>query len=124
MKYKLRFITVLGLILAFTALLIAATAFGVESAMPGVIILAWVIGSLLLHYGITAITKLSEVLVERYLAEATVEKRKRNHIDTRLQDLSDSELMRLKQRLNDGTVNDEMLYKAIIGDDSELLYDD
>jgi hypothetical protein len=53
-----------------------------------------------------------------------IEKRKRERIDSVLRDFSNEDLQRLKERLNDGTVNDEMLYKAIIGDDGELHFDD
>lgn len=120
MKYKLRFIMILGLIMAFSAMLIAVTAFGVESAMTGVVILAWLIGLSLLDLGITAIVGLSGVLVERYVAAQSFEKRKRNHIDSVLHDLTDSDLMRLKQRLVTGTVDDDVLYDEFMGDDGEF----
>lgn len=50
-----------------------------------------------------------------------IEKRKRERIDAVLRDLSDEDLLRLRERLVDGTVNDEVLYGQIVGDDGELL---
>jgi len=50
------------------------------------------------------------------------EKRKRERLDSVLRDLSDEDLMRLKERLMDGTVDDEVLYDRIVGDDGELQY--
>ena len=58
------------------------------------------------------------------LSVEEIEKRKRERIDSVLRDFSNEDLLRLKERLNDGTLNDELLYKAIIGDDGELHYDD
>lgn len=49
------------------------------------------------------------------------EKRKRERLDNVLRDLSSNELMRLKQRLMDGSVDDDMLYNEMIGDDGELV---
>ena len=51
----------------------------------------------------------------------TMEKRKRTNLDAVLRDLSDDDLVRLRQRLQDGTVNDEVLYDNLVGDDGELL---
>jgi hypothetical protein len=50
------------------------------------------------------------------------EKRKRERLDSVLRDLSDDELMRLKERLMDGTVDDGVLYDRIVGEDGELQY--
>ena len=50
------------------------------------------------------------------------EKRKRERLDSVLRDLSDDDLMRLKDRLMDGTVDDEVLYDRIVGEDGELQY--
>ncbi|MDQ7026632.1 MAG: hypothetical protein Q9P44_13875 [Anaerolineae bacterium] len=38
-----------------------------------------------------------------------------------LRDLSDDDLLRLKQRLGDGTVDDDKLYEQIVGGDGELI---
>jgi hypothetical protein len=54
--------------------------------------------------------------------EAAIEKRKRDRLDTVLHDLSDADLLRLRQRLNDGTINDDALEEHLIGEDGELLY--
>jgi hypothetical protein len=48
------------------------------------------------------------------------EKRKRERLDAVLRDLSSEELMRLKERLSDGSVDDEDLYERMVGDDGEL----
>jgi hypothetical protein len=50
------------------------------------------------------------------------EKRKREGIDSVLRDLSDDDLLRLRERLVDGSVNDEFLYEQLVGDDGELMY--
>jgi len=49
------------------------------------------------------------------------EKRKRDELDDVLRDLSDEELIRLRQRLSDGSVDDDMLYEQIIGTDGEFV---
>jgi hypothetical protein len=49
------------------------------------------------------------------------EKRKRERIDNVLRDLSSDDLSRLKQRLEDGSIDDDMLYNQMIGDDGELV---
>jgi uncharacterized membrane protein len=56
------------------------------------------------------------------LSSEEIEKRKRERIDTVLRDLSDDDLLRLRERLVDGSVNDEFLYEQIVGDDGELMY--
>ena len=57
-------------------------------------------------------------------AQGQSEKRKRDRLDTVLRDLSNEDLMRLRQRLLDGDVNDELLYRRMVGDDGELLYEE
>lgn len=55
------------------------------------------------------------------ITQDEIEKRKRNRIDKVLRDLSNDDLLRLKHRLADGTVDDEKLYEQIVGDDGELI---
>jgi hypothetical protein len=50
-----------------------------------------------------------------------VEKKKRERIDSVLHDLSDEDLLRLRHRLTDGTINNASLEEALIGEDGELL---
>ena len=50
------------------------------------------------------------------------EKRKRERIDTVLRDLSDDDLLRLRERLTDGVINEDVLYDRFVGDDGELVY--
>jgi hypothetical protein len=52
---------------------------------------------------------------------SSLEKRKRDRIDSVLRDLSDEDLLRLRQRLNDGIINDDSLEEQLIGEDGELL---
>jgi len=49
------------------------------------------------------------------------EKRKRDRLDAVLRDLSDDELIRLRERLSDGSVNDDILYDHLLGEDGELI---
>ena len=49
------------------------------------------------------------------------EKRKRERLENVLRDLSDEDLVRLKKRLSDGTINDGVLYDRMVGDDGELV---
>jgi hypothetical protein len=53
---------------------------------------------------------------------SSLEKRKRERLDSVLRDLSDEDLLRLRQRLNDGTINEDALEEGLIGEDGELLY--
>ncbi len=50
------------------------------------------------------------------------EKRKRERIDTVLRDLSDDDLLRLRERLSDGVIDEDILYNRFVGDDGELAY--
>ena len=49
------------------------------------------------------------------------EKRKRQRIDDMLSDMSDEELFELRQRLQDGTYDEDYLYDNVVGDDGELV---
>lgn len=51
----------------------------------------------------------------------SVEKRKRERLDTVLRDLSNDDLIALRERLQDGTIDDEILYEQMVGDDGELI---
>jgi vacuolar-type H+-ATPase subunit I/STV1 len=57
-------------------------------------------------------------------AQVQSEKRKRDRLDSVLRDLSDDDLVRLRRRLNDGSVDDESLYRQMLGDDGELVYEE
>ncbi|MEO1645538.1 MAG: hypothetical protein AAFR67_10155 [Chloroflexota bacterium] len=55
-------------------------------------------------------------------AMLSTEKAKRDRLDSVLRDLSSEDLRRLKQRLHDGTIDDDLLYEEMtIGDDGELV---
>lgn len=58
---------------------------------------------------------------EKQVSLDEVEKRKRDRLDAVLRDLSDDDLLRLKRRLADGTINEGKLYDNLIGDDGELV---
>lgn len=50
------------------------------------------------------------------------EKVKRERLDSVLRDLSDEELLALKNRLSDGTIDDDLLYEHMtLSDDGELI---
>lgn len=55
------------------------------------------------------------------LNDNDAEKRKRDRLDAVLRDLSDDQLLRLRQRLEDGTIDDDSLYEKLVGDDGELI---
>lgn len=46
-------------------------------------------------------------------------KRKHDEFDALLRDMSDEELIRLRQRLSDGSLTDELLYEEFLGTDGE-----
>ncbi|MEO1289065.1 MAG: hypothetical protein AAFV93_14975, partial [Chloroflexota bacterium] len=53
---------------------------------------------------------------------SNTEKRKREQLDAVLRDLSDEDLVRLKRRLEDGIIDDEVLYdRMTLSDDGELI---
>ena len=56
-------------------------------------------------------------------AAEDTDKRKRETLDNVLRDLSDEQLDRLRQRLSDGTIDDDVLERRIIGADGEFLHD-
>jgi len=49
------------------------------------------------------------------------EKRKRERLDNVLRDLSNEDLVRLKHRLQEGSIDDGVLYDRLIGDDGEII---
>jgi len=53
--------------------------------------------------------------------ELSEEKRKRDRLDSVLRDLSDEDLIRLRQRLSEGAIDDDVLYHEIVGEDGEFL---
>ena len=58
---------------------------------------------------------------KQHLSDDELEKRKRDRIDNVLRDLSDDDLGRLRERLSDGTIDDDHLYH-MLGDDGEIIY--
>jgi hypothetical protein len=54
-------------------------------------------------------------------SEAETEKRKRDRIDAVLRLLSSDDLERLRERLSDGTIDDDALHDLVVGDDGELI---
>jgi hypothetical protein len=56
-------------------------------------------------------------------AAEDTDKRKRETLDNVLRDLSDEQLTTLRQRLQDGTIDDEVLQQRIVGNDGEFLHD-
>ncbi len=61
------------------------------------------------------------ILIHWFNSNSDVVKAKREKIDTMLRDMSDDELMELKQRLSDGDYSDESLLEYV-SDDGELVF--
>jgi hypothetical protein len=55
--------------------------------------------------------------------QSRTEKRKRETLDNVLRDLSDEQLDTLRQRLSDGTIDDDVLERRIVGTDGEYRYE-
>jgi hypothetical protein len=55
------------------------------------------------------------------LNQETNEKKKREQIDSVLRDLSDDDLLRLKERLVNGTISESHLEDVLVGEDSDLV---
>jgi len=53
--------------------------------------------------------------------EQSEEKRKRDRLDAVLRDLSDDDLLRLRQRLSEGEIDDELLQYKLVGNDGEWV---
>jgi len=49
------------------------------------------------------------------------EKRKRERLDNVLRDLSDEDLLILQKRLQNGAIDDSVLYDRLVGDDGEIV---
>lgn len=58
---------------------------------------------------------------QRTVSYEDQEKRKRDRLDEVLRDLSDDDLIRLRERLSDGTVDDDLLYEQMLGTDGEFV---
>lgn len=68
------------------------------------------------NWGETAKADTTHDIASEYFGE----KRKRDELDDILRNLSDEELIRLRRRLSDGTLTEEMLYEEFLDDDGEL----
>lgn len=124
MQHRMRFFATFGLMLAFGALMIALTAIAMDDVYwNGIFIPVLLFGAPLFAFMISAIWRYNLVLVDEQEQELiSLEKRKRKRIDSVLRDLSDDDLLRLRERLIDGSVNDDMLQEQLIGDDGELMF--
>lgn len=95
--------------------------YGGQSALFLMLIMSFIASTI-----VWAIWNLEVKVRERQQAspkkEESLEKRKREHIDSVLRDLSDEDLLRLRRRLLDGTINDDTLEEALVGEDGEMLY--
>jgi hypothetical protein len=49
------------------------------------------------------------------------EKRKRDRLDAVLRELSDEDLLRLRERLSTGDIDDDVLYERLVGEDGEFI---
>ncbi|MEM9955779.1 MAG: hypothetical protein AAF846_29540 [Chloroflexota bacterium] len=62
-----------------------------------------------------------ESLANMMTSSDETEKRKRKRIDAMIRDMSDDELYELRQRLQDGSFDDEVFYDQVVGDDGEFV---
>ena len=92
---------------------------------PVPIIVTWLITTPIAGYILGMVWQFDLILrvreKENENAEQSSEKRKRERIDTVLRDLSDADLVILRQRLQDGTIDEDVLYDHIVRDDGELV---
>ncbi|MGB7338496.1 MAG: hypothetical protein WBC91_06350 [Phototrophicaceae bacterium] len=82
--------------------------------------LAYVLG-IVWRYNITLSLIDDEADTSDTVTHQQTEKRKRQALDDVLRDLSDDDLVRLRQRLSDGSIDDEILYDQLVGDDGESI---
>jgi hypothetical protein len=79
------------------------------------------VGHLSLAFAILSVVVIATPLLSRWKdGETQFMKSKRERIDTMLQDMSDAELLELKQRLSTGDMSDENILDYL-GDDGELV---
>lgn len=125
-------------IFAAAWLMLNADWIGFQPGFEGLIIIAFVVGLTLFanlfiwfREGIFSAFRDSTYADERdYQARRennasameSTEKRKRDRIDAVLRDLSDDDLVRLRERLATGHIDDDLLYDRMVGDDGELAY--
>lgn len=100
---------------------VGATMAGVEEVGPlmiplSIILMVPLLAMSAFMWDIPGKTRFSQYTAQTEEAE----KRKRDRLDAVLRDLSDDELLRLKQRLSSGTVDDDHL-QYLLGDDGELM---
>lgn len=128
-KHKRRYLISLTFILAYgLAMSVAGVlAFGfagdpilmILGLLFGAPILAYMIG-IVWRYNITLSLIEDEADTSDTVIEQT-DKRKRQALDDVLRDLSDDDLVRLRHRLQDGTIDDGVLYDQLVGDDGEYI---
>ncbi len=111
-------LTIYGAFMGFISL-------AAQYGSPVPIILSWLIATPIAGYILGMVWQFDLVLRAREKeyknVEQSSEKRKRERLDTVLRDLSDEDLIRLKRRLEDGVIDDEVLYERMVGDDGELV---
>lgn len=101
-------------------------------ATPGEVLLVGLIGSAIIAALAVAIGNYRLVPVEdtqaqtrqqtrKTTGQSQTEKRKRDRLDSVLRDLSDDELHVLRQRLEDGYVDDDVLYDRIADIEHETI---
>jgi hypothetical protein len=108
----------------WVSLLLTALGMTIFGDLGGVIVpvLLFVLGAgvvvtgFIWNWGDGSLNKQSSVSV----SEDMFGKRKRDEWDDVLRNLSDEELIRLRRRLSDGTLTEEMLYEELLGDDGEF----
>ncbi len=123
-KNRKRFFLSFALLTVYGVLMAIAGSSPIEDS-PAVIF-AWLIGTPVFAYLLGMLWQFDLVLRVREKkdedAEQSSEKRKRERLDTVLRDLSDEDLVRLKRRLEDGVIDDDVLYEQMVGGDGELAH--
>ena len=133
MDFFKRYLVALLAILAFAAYFgnqVWQQRFGEASSTE--VFLVWLAGSAIIAALAVAIGNYRLVPVEdtqtqsqqqtrKQTQQSSTEKRKRDRLDHVLRDLSDDELHVLRQRLEDGYVDDEVLYDRIIEAENDYI---
>jgi hypothetical protein len=108
--------TFLTAMMWFMATVVLAALF-ISAAAQGVL----TIGHLSFAFAVLSLVVIATPLLARWKdGEAQFMKSKRERIDNVLRDMSDTELLELKQRLTTGEINDENILDYL-GDDGELV---
>lgn len=115
--------TIIFIIYSFIIGLVSAQA--AHSPSPLLAIISWLIVTPPAIYMVGVVWRFDLIPRDRFQetrdTAEQVGKRKREHIEDVLRRLTDDELMTLRHRLQDGVIDDNVLYNELVGEDGELL---